>query len=95
MSKFRNFLDKIREIWNKIVAFLTKIPLDKWLHFIAGDLTAAFAFCVFGCRWAVAPAIFVGITKEAFDYATTKKIEWLDLLATAIGGLIIQIFIWI
>lgn len=68
----------MRKIWDWIVALISKVPYDKLLHFIAGLL---------------AVAIFVGIAKEAFDWATTKKVEWLDLLATAIGGLIIQAFV--
>lgn len=83
----------MRKIWDWIVALISKVPYDKLLHFIAGLLAAALAAITFHFRWCIAVAIFVGIAKETFDWATTKKVEWLDLLATAIGGLIIQAFV--
>ena len=82
----------LRKIWDWIVKQIYKVPFDKWLHFIAGLLVAALTVITFHFKWCIAPALFAGIAKEAFDYFTTKKVEWLDLLATVIGGLIIQIF---
>jgi len=82
----------MRNIWNKIVGLLLKVPIDKWLHFGAGVLVAAFFALTLHLEWCIAPAVFFGLAKEAFDYATTRNNEWLDLFATVMGGLVIQIF---
>lgn len=85
----------MRKIWNWIVALISKVPYDKLLHLLAGLILAAFAAIVCGARWPIAVAAFAGIAKEAFDYATTKEVDWLDAVATLAGGLIIQIFVWL
>ena len=82
----------MRNLWNKIVALLLKVPIDKWLHFGAGVLVAAFFAITLHVEWCIAPAIFIGVAKEAFDYATTRTTEWWDLFATVMGGVVIQIF---
>jgi len=83
----------IRKIWDKIVAFFCSIPFDKWLHFIAGLVIAAF-FCIsLGMKWAIVPVIFAAFIKEFFDKWTTGIWEWKDFLATIIGGVVIQLFV--
>lgn len=83
----------MRKIWNKIVDWLLKVPFDKWLHFIVGVLIAAFfGITLHMGAWAIVPAFFAGFIKEFFDKWTTDVWEWLDLLATTIGGVVITVF---
>lgn len=83
----------MRKFWNKLVALLYKVPFDKYLHFIAGLIIAAFFALAFGWKWgALLAAIVAGIGKEVFDYFTTKQTDWKDAAATVIGGLVIFIF---
>lgn len=32
----------MRKIWDKFVGWLYKVPFDKWLHYLAGLIIAAF-----------------------------------------------------
>lgn len=83
----------MRKIWNKIVGWLCGIPFDKWLHFIAGVLLAAFFGIVLHMGlWCFVPVIFAGFIKEFFDQWTTGVWEWLDFLATFLGGAVIAVF---
>lgn len=83
----------MRELWDKFVKLLYKVGQDKWFHFIAGLIAAAFPTIAFGWYWA--PMVFAavaGIAKEAFDIVTTKTYDWKDLVATLAGGFVIEIF---
>lgn len=84
----------MRKIWDWIVALLQKVPFDKWLHFGAGLLVAAFIVISIGWPgWAgLIAAVLVGAAKEVFDWLTTKKVEWLDGVAAALGGVVILCF---
>lgn len=90
------------KIYNKFVELLCSIPFDKYLHFIAGLLIALF----FGISLkmgvaAVVPSIFAGFIKEFVDeWKREHSWDWLDFLATSLGGLavsiafILQLLIW-
>ena len=83
----------IRKIWDWIVKQLYKVPFDKWLHFMAGVLLAAFFCITLGmkvCSW---PLLFIGFAKEFFDKWTTEKWDWYDYLATMIGAIVIQLLV--
>ena len=82
----------MRKIWNKIVAFISKVPYDKWLHFICGLIIAAFFNIVLGMKVCIVPAIFLGFCKEFFDKWTSDQWDWWDFVATVSGGLVIQLF---
>ena len=82
----------MRKIWDKIVALIYKIPTDKWLHFFAGFIIAAFCCIALHIEWAFIPALFAGFAKEFFDAWTTDKWDWWDFVATAIGGLVVSSF---
>ena len=88
-------MNKIRKIWDWIVALICKVPYDKLLHFIAGLIIAAFFGITLKMKAAIVPVIFAGFIKEFFDKWTTEKWEWWDFAATCIGGLLIQVFILI
>ena len=86
----------MRKIWDWIVAQFLKVSVDKWLHFIAGLLVAAFIVIAIGWPgWAgLIGAVAAGLLKEAFDWVTTKKVELWDGIATAAGGLVV-LFFWL
>ena len=83
----------MRKIWDKLVEWLSAIPSDKKMHFVAGVIIAAFFALALGMKIAIVPAIFAGFIKEFFDKWTTDTWEWSDLVATILGGLLIQAFI--
>ncbi len=83
----------MRKLWDKFVKLLYKVGQDKWFHFIAGLIFAAFPTIVFGWNWA--PMVFAavaGLAKEIFDIYTTKVYDWKDFVATLCGGIPIQLF---
>lgn len=82
----------IRKIWDKIVAFFCSIPFDKWLHFFAGVIIAAFCCITLKIQWPWFVAMIAGGIKEGFDYGTTGQADWKDFVATTLGGLLIQLF---
>lgn len=84
----------MRKYWDKIVEFLSKIPLDKWMHFCAGLIIAALFTIVFHAgAFAILFAFLAGFIKEFCDsWKDDDQWDWLDLIATTCGGLIIQIF---
>ena len=97
----------MRKIWDKIVGWLTAIPIDKWLHFLAGMFIAAFFAVALGnefMNWLLggnypfvwmAPVLALAALKEMFDGWTTGRFEWGDIFATALGGLLVVCFGWL
>ena len=84
----------MRKIWDFIVGLLYKVPFDKWLHFWGGLLAASFVCIALGWPgWAgLLGAGLAGAAKEAFDWFTTKVVDWKDAVATALGGVVILAF---
>jgi hypothetical protein len=84
----------MRKIWDFIVGLLYKVPFDKWLHAGAGLLAASFFAIALGWPgWAAfLMAVALGGLKEAFDWFTTRVVEWLDLVATACGGAVVLVW---
>lgn len=81
---------KLKIFINKLAA----IPTDKYLHFIAGMIIAAFFALVIhnGRMWCIAPVVFMGVGKEIYDKIDYGRFDFVDLAYTVAGGLIIQIF---
>lgn len=79
------------------MALLGGIPSDKALHFIAGMLITAFAAVIIPCfaPLACVVAIIAGFAKEIYDEINYGGFDWKDLLATVLGGVVMQIFIWV
>lgn len=82
----------MKKLWNWMVSLLNKIRRDRLYHFICGLIFAAF-FCIvlkmgFWCFW---PVIFIGFIKEFIDKWQDGNFDWIDLLATVIGGLVIAL----
>lgn len=84
----------MRKIWDKIVELLSRVPYDKWLHFIGGLLVACLLVITFGLPgWAgLVGAVVAGIAKETFDWCTTREVDGWDFVATCCGGVVVLVF---
>lgn len=73
------------------------IPPDKALHFIAGLLVVAFVATIIPCidNRAIIFAIIAGIGKEIRDELVYGGFDWQDLVATVLGGVVMQVLVWI
>lgn len=87
----------MKKFYNKVVGFVGSIPADKALHFIAGLIIAAItAICIpIISSFAFVLSFFIGLVKEVFDLFVTDNFSDKDLLATSLGGIIMQVFIWL
>lgn len=86
------------KILERIKGLLLSIPHDKLLHFIAGMVIAAFFSIVIieTAVFCVVMAAFVGAIKEAVDeWKKPGAWSYTDLLATTLGGLVIQVMVWV
>lgn len=85
-------------MFEKLKNWLVSIPHDKLLHFIAGMVVASFFSIVIieTAVFCVVMAALVGAIKEAVDeWKKPGAWSYSDLLATTLGGLVIQIMVWI
>lgn len=81
---------------NEILNWLSKIALDKLLHFVAG-LFAAQLSCLIASIWlwplfspiiGVVVAFIIGMAKELWDLRHDGVASGKDLFATAVGGIV-------
>lgn len=81
----------------KLTNLLAKIPVDKYMHFLAGMIISTiFVFLVpTAFYWCAAPAIFAGFAKYIYDKYDYGLFDIKDVLATGLGGMTIQIFSWL
>ena len=85
-------------MFEKLKNCLAGIPHDKLLHFIAGMIVAAFFSIVIidTAVFCVVMSAIVGAIKEAVDeWKKPGAWSYADLMATTLGGLVIQIMVWI
>lgn len=85
-------------MFEKLKNWLAGITHDKLLHFIAGMIVAAFFSIVIidAAVFCVVMAALVGAIKEAVDeWKKPGAWSYTDLLATTLGGLVIQVMVWI
>ena len=88
----------MKKILERIKGLLLSIPYDKLLHFIAGGVIASFFSIVIGAtaEYCVLFSAIVGCIKEAVDeWRKPGASSYAALLATILGGLVIQIEVWI
>lgn len=87
----------MEKLYNKIMSFVGGIPADKALHFIAGMLVAAIAaICVPSISsFAFVIAFACGLAKEVIDELRYNGFDNGDLIASVIGGIVMQVFIWL
>lgn len=85
----------MKKIIEKIEALVGGIPADKALHFIAGMLISAIvaivAPAIEGFSFVIAFA--AGLSKEVFDMLINGYFDDKDILATSLGGLMMQVFV--
>lgn len=83
-------------IMKKIIDFLGSIQADKLLHLIAGMLIAG-VVGIIPCfaNYALIVAVVAGVAKEVYDEFSYGGWDSADLLYTAIGGVVMQLFVWI
>lgn len=85
--------DFFLKIWNWIVSQLDKIHRSRLYQFIAGLIIAAFFAIVLNMPFCIWPVFFIGFGKEFFGLWLDKNFDWLAILAAALGGLVIQLFV--
>lgn len=81
----------MRQIWNKIVAWVLSVPTDKRLHFFCGLIIAAFFAIALGMKFCFWPVIFFAAAKEVFS--SGQKFDWKDFAATLLGAVVPQLFV--
>lgn len=90
-------METIKQIYNAIASYLGRIAVDKLLHFICGMFITSFFIIVVPCTamYAITFSAVAGVLKEWFDHYLYKGWNWYDLLATVLGGFIVQILVWL
>lgn len=85
----------MKRVISRAFAFLSRIPQDKLLHFIAGALIVALcASAKAFSPYAWVAGVIAGALKEFFDSRSNGSVEVLDFAATTAGSLAMQIAIW-
>lgn len=81
----------------RLLEKLGSIPSDKMLHFVAGMLITAIVAVVIPrfASLAVTVAVIAGFAKEVRDEIAYGGFDWKDLLATVLGGAVMQVFIFL
>ena len=76
---------------------LGSIPSDKMLHFIVGMLITAIAAVIVPrfAPIAMTVAVVAGFAKEIRDEIAYGGFDWDDLLATVLGGVVMQVLIFL
>lgn len=84
----------MKNIYEKVMGWLRGVGIDKYWHFIAGLIIAAFFAMVVGVKFCLLPSLVAGLVKELYDgMKSGGKMDVWDFIATIIGGLIIQFFV--
>lgn len=93
MKKFsKMLLGWILAAYDWLVGLLGKVRRDRLYHFIAGLIIGAFCAMVLRIEWAWWPVLMVAFIKELIDRWRDGNFDWVDLLATVSGGLLIWLF---
>ena len=86
---------KINAMLKWVKKLLGGISGDKHLHFEAGLIIAALFSLVWPMGMPVLVSAFIGAMKECWDECFGNGGDWKDWIATILGGLIIQIMVWV
>lgn len=75
----------------------TRIPIDKQAHALGGAVIALTLGYIFPPLWGFAAAIIAGVLKEIWDYfyPETHTCDVWDFVATAGGGLVGSLFVFL
>lgn len=81
----------------KIFNWLGNIPADIALHYIAGMIIVAVVTALFpvAADYTFLAAVVVGFIKEIYDLFTDGEFCFADFYATVLGGLTLQVLIWV
>lgn len=85
----------MKKICEKVLGWFRGIGIDKYWHFIAGMIVAAFFAMVVELEVCILPVLAVGFIKEAVDFIRSYHFNWWDFAATLLGGGIIQLFVYL
>lgn len=85
----------MKKIYEKVMGWFRGVGIDKYWHFIAGLVIAALFHIAFGLEVCILPVIVAGFAKEAYDLVTDYRWDWLDFAATILGGLVVQVFVYL
>lgn len=86
----------MKKIYEKVMGWFRGIEIDKYWHFIAGLIIAAFFAMVIELEVCILPVLAVGFIKEMYDsISKVQAVNWWDLAATLLGGLIVQVFVYL
>lgn len=90
---FKDCWNLISSVYGLFIIMIDHIERDRLYHFIVGLLiTAIFGICFNFYEWSMLAAIIAGLIKECIDrFIQKEKFDWIDLLATSLGGLFIAI----
>ena len=90
-------MKKLKELYFKLAKWLsdkTGIAQDKWLHFIGGFVISIVGMILFNhAPFAFLLAILVGLAKELMDDFIYGGFDFLDWLATVLGGSLILLLL--
>ena len=86
----KNFIKKILAwllaAYNWFVGLLNKVRRDRLYYFIAGLMLAAIFVLVLPTEWAIVPVFFIAFIKEFINLWRDGNFDWVNLLATCLGG---------
>ena len=88
----------VKKAWDWFIAFLLSVPITKVYYFAAGLIIGAFIAILGVDETAMYPlvgVIAIALAKEALVYMLKNKWSWQNFLATSIGGLIIQLIVFL
>lgn len=89
-------MKRMIELLQAVRQWLDSIQQDKLLHFIVGAMiTVVFALIKPFAPYAFTCGIIAGILKEWYDGGNGGQKEFADFIATSIGALVAQIFVWL
>lgn len=88
-----DIMKKILQLIQTTFTWLCSRPVEKYLHVIAGMFIAALFAITFNVKACIVPAFVAGFLKEFIDLWRNGPFDWKDLLATTIGGLLLQIIV--
>ena len=95
MEKIKAFFKKVGLWFATLYVWFTSFGADKYMHFIAGVLiTLLFALPKVLAPYAWIAGVAAGAVKEFVDSRYGGQPEAYDFLATSLGALATQIFLW-
>ena len=85
----------MKKIYEKVMGWFRGIGIDKYWHFIAGLIISAFFAIVLDMPICIVPTIVAAFAKELFDGFRYSLWDWYDFTATVLGGLVVQVFVYL